>query len=519
MHREALGGLGLRREVTPSWRRVVTLRSPPAAAPLRVRAVIQEPYGVEGGTGSGSRAVSGGAGGGSAGGAGDQRRSGFRLPRRRRRASAGPAAAPTGCGPCGTGSVPGAGAGAGAGAAGDDVIELNVGGRLMQTTRSTLLALPGSRLAAMFRGGAGGEGRLRRDSAGRVLLDLDPGLFGLALEYLGRLRGGGGRGGARVPGGRERGVSAAAPQPSQPQGEADGIRLAPPPCRAAAASRAVSQLFYISTGFCEARGLRVAVHTEDDIRSAAASPSPSSQQGSGGGAGAGAGFGSQAFDMFVDATYSEAQLSLTFVARRELAPGGVFLGLTSRAHLDRKGSQIPCYGWKSDGCTYNDHTGGGRLGGSGGSGAVAVGTGLGLGLSGLGDGLAAGRNSAGAHCGSAPLSPPQLPLTAGAGAGAGGFNGSSGAPAHAGPSAASSSGQPLWRKGDSVELILRQGQSANQLLLKVNGRAVDVINSLPPLRNWSWYVGLWAGGDVSCAVFQRDQYSVYWGDYSVKRYL
>lgn len=39
-----------------------------------------------------------------------------------------------------------------------------------------------------------------------------------------------------------------------------------------------------------------------------------------------------------------------------------------------------------------------------------------------------------------------------------------------------------------------------------------------------WYVGLWpagggGGGEVSAAVLQRDQYAVYWGDYSVKRFL
>eukprot|EP00198_Chlamydomonas_reinhardtii_P004518 XP_001693854.1 predicted protein [Chlamydomonas reinhardtii] len=58
----------------------------------------------------------------------------------------------------------------------------------------------------------------------------------------------------------------------------------------------------------------------------------------------------------------------------------------------------------------------------------------------------------------------------------------------------------------------------------VNGRTVDVINRLPLLGHWCWYVGLWpagggGGGEVSAAVLQRDQYAVYWGDYSVKRFL
>ena len=53
---------------------------------------------------------------------------------------------------------------------------------------------------------------------------------------------------------------------------------------------------------------------------------------------------------------------------------------------------------------------------------------------------------------------------------------------------------------------------------QVNGRTVDVISRLPTFKNWVWYVGMWTGGDMSCSVFQKDGYAVYWGDYCVKRF-
>ncbi|GLI61881.1 hypothetical protein VaNZ11_004392 [Volvox africanus] len=277
------------------------------------------------------------------------------------------------------------------------------------------------------------------------------------------------------------------------------MKLSPPPIRTVGG---VSQLFYISTNYNEARGLRVSVHTEDDVRAAAAAaaapPVAATQMPP----------PAEPFDIFIDTTYGEGQISLTFVSRSELLPGGVFLGLTSRAQLDRKGAQIPCYGWKSNGCTYNDHTGGGRLGGSSSSRSSSMGT-----ESILHDPAAGTTGSKGPR---AKLGPTGAAPESGGGASLRmpqPFGSSEDAPQ--GPEEQT----PLWRKGDSVELIMRQGQQHNQLLLKVNGQAVDVINRLPSFRHWSWYVGLWAGGDISCVVFQRDQYAVYWGDYAVKRYL
>lgn len=54
---------------------------------------------------------------------------------------------------------------------------------------------------------------------------------------------------------------------------------------------------------------------------------------------------------------------------------------------------------------------------------------------------------------------------------------------------------------------------------QVNGREVDSLEPLPPLRHWCWYLALYSGGDMSCVVFQRDAYAVFWSDYQVKRYL
>ncbi|EFJ50095.1 hypothetical protein VOLCADRAFT_89117 [Volvox carteri f. nagariensis] len=290
-------------------------------------------------------------------------------------------------------------------------------------------------------GGGGGDGRPARQASP------PPPRTASSSRQIGSAAGGGAaandasrltpprRYGSRDAGGGGRGSGAA---------DRTITKLSPLPVRT---FPSISQLFYISTDYTEARGLRVSVHTEDDVRAAAAA-APAPTGASGGSAAASA---AEPFDIFIDTTYDEGQISMTFVSRRDLLPGGVFLGLTSRAQLDRKGAQIPCYGWKWQQQLQPPHS---HLGPQG-TGGELVG---------------------------------EL--------------------------------QPLWRKGDSVELILRQGQPhTNQLLLKVKGQAVDVINRLPSFRHWSWYVGLWAGGDISCAVFQRDQYAVYWGDYAVKRYL
>lgn len=151
------------------------------------------------------------------------------------------------------------------------------------------------------------------------------------------------------------------------------LHLAPPPTpsasrltssvpsNSAASAPALSQLFYISADLSETKGLRISVHTESDLALAPSQPPPtaSSQPSNRRAAPSPPPAAALPFDAFVDATYGDNQLSLTFVSRRELPPGGVFLGLASRAQLDRR--QIPSFGWRSNGSTINDQNGGGRL--------------------------------------------------------------------------------------------------------------------------------------------------------------
>lgn len=65
---------------------------------------------------------------------------------------------------------------------GDDIIELNVGGQLMSTTRAVLCCAEGSLLAGMFSGNF--EEGHKRDKDGRVFLDVDPPLFAKLLTFL-----------------------------------------------------------------------------------------------------------------------------------------------------------------------------------------------------------------------------------------------------------------------------------------------------------------------------------------------
>lgn len=67
----------------------------------------------------------------------------------------------------------------------NDVVDLNVGGQHVSTTRSVLCSGEGSLLAGMFSGNFD-EG-LKRDKEGRVFLDVDPPLFNRILLHL-RLR-------------------------------------------------------------------------------------------------------------------------------------------------------------------------------------------------------------------------------------------------------------------------------------------------------------------------------------------
>ncbi|XP_053373280.1 BTB/POZ domain-containing protein KCTD7-like [Mercenaria mercenaria] len=62
----------------------------------------------------------------------------------------------------------------------DCVIELNVGGKLMSTLRSTITKEADSLLANMIKGNA----PVAQDSTGRYFLDCDPNIFGHVLEFL-----------------------------------------------------------------------------------------------------------------------------------------------------------------------------------------------------------------------------------------------------------------------------------------------------------------------------------------------
>uniref|UniRef100_A0A7S4PT73 BTB domain-containing protein n=1 Tax=Alexandrium monilatum TaxID=311494 RepID=A0A7S4PT73_9DINO len=68
---------------------------------------------------------------------------------------------------------------------GDDLIELNVGGQHMSTTRKVLCSAEGSLLHGMFSGNF--DSGHKRDKDGRIFLDVDPDLFKKLLSHL-RLR-------------------------------------------------------------------------------------------------------------------------------------------------------------------------------------------------------------------------------------------------------------------------------------------------------------------------------------------
>mmetsp|Transcript_95942 Transcript_95942/g.311144 ORF Transcript_95942/g.311144 Transcript_95942/m.311144 type:complete len:343 (+) Transcript_95942:96-1124(+) len=64
----------------------------------------------------------------------------------------------------------------------DDIVELNVGGQPMSTTRSVLCLAEGSLLAGMFSGNF--DSGHKRDKEGRVFLDVDPPVFARVLSHL-----------------------------------------------------------------------------------------------------------------------------------------------------------------------------------------------------------------------------------------------------------------------------------------------------------------------------------------------
>jgi hypothetical protein len=68
----------------------------------------------------------------------------------------------------------------------DGVLEINVGGRVFATRRSTLAAVRGSRLAELFGEGSPAFATASRDHDGRVFLDRDGEHFGHVLDYLRR---------------------------------------------------------------------------------------------------------------------------------------------------------------------------------------------------------------------------------------------------------------------------------------------------------------------------------------------
>jgi len=67
----------------------------------------------------------------------------------------------------------------------EDVVDLNVGGQPMSTTRAVLCSAEGSLLAGMFSGNF--DDGHKRDKEGRIFLDVDPPLFSKLLSHL-RLR-------------------------------------------------------------------------------------------------------------------------------------------------------------------------------------------------------------------------------------------------------------------------------------------------------------------------------------------
>eukprot|EP01026_Neomeris_dumetosa_P072122 TRINITY_DN732_c0_g1_i1.p2 TRINITY_DN732_c0_g1~~TRINITY_DN732_c0_g1_i1.p2 ORF type:complete len:300 (+),score=42.82 TRINITY_DN732_c0_g1_i1:85-984(+) len=68
----------------------------------------------------------------------------------------------------------------------DKVIDLNIGGTLVSTTKGTLCLLEGSKLAQFF--AVDNNPEFLRDKQGRIFLDYDPKLFVPLLDYLRRRR-------------------------------------------------------------------------------------------------------------------------------------------------------------------------------------------------------------------------------------------------------------------------------------------------------------------------------------------
>jgi hypothetical protein len=67
-------------------------------------------------------------------------------------------------------------------AADEDLVEINAGGKVIAVTRSTLTQFKGTRLEALF--SCRWDRKLRRDSAGRIFLDVNPVCFQAIVDYL-----------------------------------------------------------------------------------------------------------------------------------------------------------------------------------------------------------------------------------------------------------------------------------------------------------------------------------------------
>ncbi|KAL7531319.1 hypothetical protein ACHAWF_003770, partial [Thalassiosira exigua] len=66
-------------------------------------------------------------------------------------------------------------------AAGDDLVEINAGGKVVAARRSTLTQVKGTRFEALFSGRW--DKRLQRDGIGRIFLDVNPSCFEAIVDY------------------------------------------------------------------------------------------------------------------------------------------------------------------------------------------------------------------------------------------------------------------------------------------------------------------------------------------------
>lgn len=236
--------------------------------------------------------------------------------------------------------------------------------------------------------------------------------------------------------------------------------LSPSLSHLSSAPAQLSQMYFIQAQRDARRGMKISVYTEGDLASIAPS---------------------ERFEVFCNASASSTELSLTFVSRQDF--DDTFLGVTTREHIDRKGSVVPCFGWKANSRTCPTVQGKGGQQGS-------------------------------AHCLAS-----QSALTC--------------------TQQGEKANLPLWGKGDSVELIVslppnvagstgvRSGAGSSlgasaftpAMVLKVNGKELERLSNLPPLRDWCWYIALELGGDMSCVSLMEDSYAVHWAEYQVKRFL